>query len=210
MKPTVKLLIALPLSLLICICSSFAGFSQDCSRLRQNVIRLHILADSDAPADQANKLAVRDGLQQLFTEVFADCTDIETARRRAAECLPLFTSQAAVILGERGCTTAVSAQLEEEYFPATDYGELIMPPGTYTAVRIRIGRAQGKNWFCIAFPPLCVGASAELPDDAESALAYQDGVWYVTKKKNGYTVRFKLIQWLESLRKAFKNIDTNG
>ena len=190
--------------------SSFSAFSRDCDLLRQNVNRLHILADSDSAADQADKLAVRDGLQQIFSKVFADCEDIDQAKLYAAEYLPLFTSQAAVILHQRGSDLPVSAKLTQDYFPATDYGELIMPPDTYTAIRIRIGEAEGKNWFCVAFPPLCIGAASQLDSDAEAVLTEQDGTWYVTKKRNGYTVRFKFIQWLESLRELLKDIDTNG
>lgn len=204
MKPTVRLLIALPAALLLCIGASFLSFTRDCERLRESVLRLHILANSDSESDQADKLAVRDGLQSLFADVFADCQSVGEARLRAAENLPVFTEAARDILAERGCDLPVRAELVEEAFAATDYGDRVLPPGEYTAVRLTIGSAEGKNWFCVAFPPLCVGASLKQVPDADLALSERGGVWYVTRKDNGCTVRFKLTEWFEKLLKALR------
>lgn len=200
MKPVTKLLISIPLALLLCIGLSFAGFSKDCAALRKSVIRLHILANSDSAPDQSAKLAVRDSLLCTFGDVFADAENFDSARRSAEESLALFERKAAETLAALGLSQAVRAELVTEYFPTTDYGDRILPAGQYTAVRILLGNAEGKNWFCVAFPPLCLGASARQNGSTEAAVTFSEGKWIVTQKKGGYVLRFKLVEWLEKLR----------
>ena len=145
--------------ILTIIISNFCTFISDgyeLDELRNNVLRLHILADSDSSEDQQLKLMVRDAVLRHSDEIFGDAESFDEACRSAEENLGLIKSIAAETLAENGCTDKVSARLERLDFDERVYGDITMPAGEYTALRIEIGSAQGHNWWCVMYPQLCI------------------------------------------------------
>lgn len=128
-------------------------------QLRGSVLRLHILADSDDPRDQKLKLEVRDAL--LKSDIFDEAESLADAEKIAQQSIPQIESIARDVLRERGCTDSVTAELADVEFDERVYGDITMPAGEYRALRVKIGSAQGHNWWCVMYPPLCLPAAID-------------------------------------------------
>ena len=128
-------------------------------KIYDDVIRLHVLANSDSEEDQALKLKVRDGVLEAVGELLADCPDRESAIKRLSgkDSLDEVERAARAVIASEGYEYDVSVSLGEERYPTRTYESLCFPSGTYTSLRVQIGEAEGKNWWCVLFPRLCLG-----------------------------------------------------
>jgi len=139
-------------------------------------IRLRIIANSDADADQELKRDIRDEVIAEVANVVRGIQDEQEARRAIARAVPLFNEIAARVVREQGYAYDVQTDYGLVPFPTKMYGSTVYPAGDYEALRIRIGEAQGQNWWCVLFPPLCFvdmanGDAAAQPKDMEAAPA---------------------------------------
>lgn len=142
-----------------------------------DTLRLHILANSDAPADQYAKLRARDAVLRELVPLLGTAAGKPEALRRVAAALPRLERAASRAAGQ-----PASVSLERAAFTAKDYGSFALPSGVYAALRIRLGRGKGHNWFCVLYPALCLpGAQGRYPTAAENELVFGD-----------YAVRFAL------------------
>lgn len=198
MKKISFIFVAALLALIICALSGFNEFSDECEAVRENTVRLRIVANSDSDFDQELKLQIRDALTERFQDVFAGAKTKAEAEAAAREALGDFEETANRILKKSDADYKAAAALTDRYFETTDYGEFMLPAGTYTTVQLTLGEGKGKNWFCIAFPPLCVSASADQEAQLDAYLD-QNG-WKFASKKNGYILKFKLIELIEKWR----------
>ncbi len=164
--------------------------------LEDEIIRVHIVAASDAPEDQARKLLVRDRILTELSPLLADCTDADEARAVLLAALPDLSAAAEETLREAGCTDAVTASLAVEAFPTRDYAGFSLPAGPYTALRLVIGAGGGHNWWCVAFPPLCLEAVSGSDELTAMGLS-PDAAALMT---GGYTLRFRCVELLERLQ----------
>lgn len=156
MKKYLELILAGGLAVSILI-SNGIGIIRDgrrLDRLRGSVLRLHILADSDTKYAQSLKLKVRDGL--LEANLFESAESLADAEKTVAENIDAIEKKAEDILQENGCYLPVSAELADVVFDERVYEDITMPAGEYRALRVKIGSAQGKNWWCVMYPPLCL------------------------------------------------------
>lgn len=147
--------------LLALVLTPLARFGGECRQLEQEVLRLHILANSDSPRDQQVKLAVRDAVLAGTGELFSSADTLEAAEQKAAENLPLIEQLARAELARQGSNAPVKAELANMYFNTRYYDNATMPAGRYDALRLTIGEGAGKNWWCVVFPPLCVEVAAK-------------------------------------------------
>lgn len=152
-----------------------AGFGRQCGQVRREVLRLHILANSDSAADQAVKLRVRDAVLEAFGGFFSAAGTLEEAEKAAMENLPAIEETARRVLAEEGCSYPVKAELTRMYFDTREYGETTLPAGEYQALRLSIGEAGGKNWWCVMFPPICVPAAGPDRGDGEEPSGTETG-----------------------------------
>lgn len=176
--------------LLAMLLSPLAGFFGRCAEVRQEVLRLHILANSDSDADQAVKLRVRDAVLELFPAAGT----LEEAEQAAEENLAAIEEAARRVLAEEGFSYPVKAELTRMYFGTRQYGDTTLPAGEYRALRLSLGDAAGKNWWCVMFPPICLPA-AEPEEDAQAGQALRD----IRALNQGPRPRlsFALVEWLE-------------
>ena len=123
--------------------------------LSQEVLRFHVLADSDSPEDQQRKLEVKEALLAYMEEAMPLDADLEETCSWVRENLDSLEQTAEERLREEGCSDPVRAELVRDYFPEKTYGDVTFPAGEYTALRILIGAGQGHNWWCCLYPSLC-------------------------------------------------------
>lgn len=159
-----------------------------------DVIRLHIIAASDTEEDQALKLSVRDAVLGVYGSALTSYPDRDSAAEAARELLPGIRSLAEQTLREAGCDKPVSVTLTEEEYPTRDYETFSLPAGRYLSLRVLIGEAEGHNWWCVLYPPLCLDTATdgELLTDAEWGLLTENGGGH-------YRVKFKLLEWLKKV-----------
>ena len=129
----------------------------------KGILRLHVIADSDSEADQSAKLAVRDAILPLFERA----TSYNDARDWLLNHGSEIQATAEAVLKERGFDYGVQLSLGTESFPDRVYGETFYPAGEYDALCVRLGRAEGHNWWCVLFPPLCIVSETGEPVDLE-------------------------------------------
>jgi stage II sporulation protein R len=129
--------------------------------LNKSVLRLHVIANSDSLADQALKIQVKDAVVEMMKKEFAGMDNMEQARQAALEDIPEIKRTAEAVVQANGYNYPVQVSLGEYQFPTKSYGNLVLPQGEYQAVRVTIGGGEGKNWWCVLFPPLCMVSSSE-------------------------------------------------
>lgn len=179
------------------------GTVQAQEELAGQVLRLHVIANSDSAQDQRLKLMVRDAvLEQIETSVGqADSVEGMTDLLRGQ--LAQLEEVGEEVLREAGCEAPVCAEVTNCYFPTKVYEGFALPAGEYTALRLTIGNGEGQNWWCVAFPPLCAGASAQSVEEAVKAGYFT--TWQgdlLTGQGDGYQLRFKSMELLGALKEA--------
>ena len=128
---------------------------QELGKIGENLIRFHVLANSDSPEDQELKLKVRDKIIHTMAEELEKSRDINETREILRTHLHKIEEIAEEEIKSRGENYSVTASLGESIFPTKRYGNVVFPAGIYEALRIEIGEAKGQNWWCVMFPPLC-------------------------------------------------------
>lgn len=129
--------------------------------LADTVLRLHVIANSDEPGDQVLKLAVKDAVVQMMRDEFKEMTELKEARQLAVQNIPEIKKTAESVITDRGYDYPVKVYVGEYEFPTKSYGNMVFPQGEYQALRVVIGEGQGKNWWCVLFPPLCMVSSSD-------------------------------------------------
>ena len=171
--------------------------------LADKVVRLHVLANSDSGEDQALKLQVRDVVLERATAILEQSAD----RREAESCLRGQLLELERIAEEEiaaeGYDYPVTVNLENADFPTKEYDGFTLPAGEYLALRVIIGEGQGRNWWCVVFPPLCTAASADVPASALAAGFSEEEVRLITEESQGYVLKFKAVEWWETLKEKW-------
>ena len=182
--------------------SSVTGFMQDCAELRQEVLRIHILADSDQEPDQAVKLQVRDAVLEAINQDFSGDGTLEGTIACLEGEMDRIEETANEVLAEAGMPYQAKAELTEMYFTTREYerdgSTFSMPAGRYQALRITLGSGEGHNWWCVAYPPMCIDAAVE----GEAAVVEQEIL--ELEQTPVYKPKLALVEWVESLREAWK------
>lgn len=136
------------------------------------ILRFHVIANSDSKEDQALKLKVRDAVVEYMKDLLEGAEDLEETKGRVAERLADVEELARRMVEKEQAGYPVHAELTECYFPRKSYGDCTFPAGRYEALRICIGKAEGKNWWCVLFPNLCFVDSihAVVPEEQKEEL----------------------------------------
>ena len=123
--------------------------------IKKEVIRFHVIANSDSPEDQELKLKVRDEILSEVGEKFGDSSSIEESRSIIEKNMKGIKHIAEEEIKRQGKDYGVRVILGKDTFPTKSYGKLTLPAGEYEALKVIIGEGRGKNWWCVMFPPLC-------------------------------------------------------
>ncbi len=191
------------LALLLGLCAAMlwgAWSMQRQDALAQKMIRLHVIANSDSDADQALKLEVRDKVLDFTTTVLQRSADMEDAQVRLRAELTRIETIARREIAAQGYDYPVTAQLASAEFPLKEYDGFSLPAGEYMALRLVIGEGEGRNWWCVVYPPLCTAAAADMPQTAIQAGLTDDDVSLITGEDTGYVLRFRSVELWEQLR----------
>ena len=171
------------------------------AQIYDSVIRLHVLANSDTPEDQALKLEVRDAILEITAPLVKDCDDQYEAKEALEAHRGELEAAARRVIETKGYTYPVSIVFDNESYPRRTYDSFCFPAGDYLSMRVCIGDAEGQNWWCCLFPPLCLGTSSVSSRDAEDAfvdagLTPSQYKIITESDKPVYKVRFKLLELL--------------
>ena len=191
------LVLALGLALVISMCE----FGGECADIRDEVLRLHVLANSDSAEDQALKLKVRDTVLEYAAGLFDTAENEQQAYAAASAAVEEIEQAAQQRVAAEGYTYPVSVELVDMYFTTRTYDTVTLPAGEYQAVRVSIGEAKGQNWWCVAFPPLCVSSATKAAklDDVLTAPQQE-----IVQNSGRYEVRFKVVEWWESFKRYLR------
>lgn len=167
-------------------------------RLASQVIRLHILANSDSEEDQALKLEVRDRVLETTSALLAGETEPQAAAVLLNQHLDDIAQTAAQEISAQGHDDQVEVRLEQTWFPTRQYQGISLPAGNYLALRVLIGAAEGHNWWCVVFPNLCLPAVSERALEASTLTPGQ--ISLLQEEETSYVFRFKALELWQSLK----------
>lgn len=168
--------------------------------LADRVLRLHVVANSDSEGDQARKLLVRDAVLSRASQLLDGVSDRQGAEAALALYLDELAQAGADALARTGSRDRVAVTLADQWFPTKEYDGFSLPAGQYRALKVTIGAGEGRNWWCVVFPPLCLASVAEesVETAAEGVLS-EDQVALITGRDGGYVLKFRLIEWWQEL-----------
>ncbi len=191
-----RLLVSLAVGLTAAMLCAMIPFGVKCEEIRGSVLRLHIIAASDSKRDQELKLMVRDRLLECSDTLLEDSDTLEAAIASAREGSEQLKSAAEAVLRENGCEASVSVSVGKAWFNTREYEDFTLPAGEYEALRVVIGEGQGKNWWCVMFPAVCLPAAAAEIDDALD----EDGA-RIVHGKTVYRPAFGIVELYERIKK---------
>lgn len=173
--------------------------------ISDSIFRLHVIANSDNINDQNLKYKVRDNILQYMGTITSGITSKEEILKIVSLHLEDFKNVAQNTVYENGYNYTVSIEIGNFKFPTKTYGDISFPPGFYDALRIKIGDAKGKNWWCVMFPPLCfIDVSAGIvPDESKEVLESElteDEYKLISENSEKNKVKFKIVEVLQNLK----------
>ena len=155
-------------------CESICAFAESRRGITEDVFRLHVIANSDSDADQALKLRVRNAVLEASADIFGGAVSAADAKQLSEENLQLFEAAAAAEIAASGYDYPVRCEVGTVHFDRRVYGSAELPEGDYSALRVIIGEGDGRNWWCVMFPALCLPAVTNT--DEVLSLAAENGV----------------------------------
>ena len=198
-----KLIILAGFMILLSIAVFLVGLTAEYHMKKQDMIRLHVVGASNETYDQQIKLLVRDAVLHYMQEDVQTCSNAQQVQEYLLENLDGIEQMANSVLEESGSTDCVRISLCKEEFPMRAYDTFSLPSGVYTSLRINIGKAEGKNWWCVVFPSFCIGASSDAFLDTAAAAGFSQPLRDTLVTQNRYQIRFFFLDWIGKLENFF-------
>lgn len=192
-----KIKISVTVGIVVAILFSICSFAKTSEEIRSDVLRLHVIANSDTSVDQNLKLRLRDYILQEGNDIFNGSVNVENAVKKIEPVLPELEKSAKAFVNRAGFDYDVKISLSNEYFTTRTYETVTLPAGKYLALRVVIGSGEGHNWWCVMFPPMCVPA-ADKKDEIENVFSEKEIKLVESKPK--YEPRFKVVEIYEQLK----------
>ncbi len=200
-----RFLITFSISILICSALLFLLPLSGEEAVYSQTLRLHILANSNSEEDQSLKLEVRDRVLSEVSELTADCLNANQARQAVALSSGYLEDVAREVIKNAGYDYTAKLIIGDEYYPKRSYNDITLPAGTYCSVRIAIGEAQGQNWWCILFPPLCTEAAEKQEEELVEAGFTPNQIKILTESESPrYVLKFRFLELLEEILARFR------
>ncbi|MBE6541006.1 MAG: stage II sporulation protein R [Ruminococcaceae bacterium] len=160
-----------------------------------DVLRLHVIAESDSEEDQALKLKVRDAVLNCVSQKLADCASYEEAYDTVEKLREEIISAAEACVRENGGDSSVSLELGQEMYPTREYDSANLPAGVYNSLRIIIGDGEGKNWWCVLFPTICTGFARVADEEEYVSVGFTPAEYRVITGESGKVkVKFRILE----------------
>ena len=189
---------SLSLGLVLAVIFSLVPFKAQCEDISNELFRLHILANSDSEEDQELKLMVRNKILEYTNTLYENSNSKYDTINITKENLSNILSVAQNEVCKRGYNYTVTGEVTKMHFNTRTYGDATIPSGMYDALRIKIGKAEGHNWWCVMYPSFCIGESISLKDThltkEEQNLIYDN---------SEIKVKFKVVEWFEKIKSFF-------
>lgn len=192
-----KIKISVTVGIVVAILFSICSFAKTSEEIRSDVLRLHVIANSDTSVDQNLKLRLRDYILQEGKDIFNGSVNVDNAVEKIEPILPELEKSAKAFVNQAGFDYDVKISLSNEYFTTRTYETVTLPAGKYLALRVVIGSGEGHNWWCVMFPPMCVPA-ADKKDEIENVFSEKEIKLVESKPK--YEPRFKVVEIYEQLK----------
>ncbi|MBR0349781.1 MAG: stage II sporulation protein R [Clostridia bacterium] len=196
-----KIEISISLAMITAIIFSIISFADTAEEIREDVLRLHVIAASDSEADQAIKLKVRDAILTAGADIFDGSVDVENAVKKITPKIKTLEETANKVIRENKFDYDVAITIDKEYFTTRTYETVTLPAGEYLSLIVKIGEGKGKNWWCVMFPPMCISAAAE--DTVLQSALNEDEINLVNRNPK-IEPRFKIIEMFENLKNRTK------
>lgn len=177
-----------------------AASAQKQEELAEKMVRLHVIAQSDSDADQAVKLLVRDNVLSFTQSLLKGVSGVDAAEKVIESHLGDIQRIANATLAESGCDYTAKAEVKVTEFPEKTYDSFALPGGKYLALRVLLGEARGKNWWCVVYPPLCTATAVEWEETAEQAGLSGEEIALMKRENTHYEIRFKVVELWQKLR----------
>ena len=183
-------------------CEGICAFAESRRGITEDVFRLHVIANSDSDEDQALKLRVRNAVLEASADIFGGAVSADDAKHLSEENLQLFEAAAAAEIAASGYDYPVRCEVGTVHFDRCVYGSAELPEGDYSALRVIIGEGEGKNWWCVMFPALCLPAVTNT--DEVLSLAAENGVisaeeLELMQDPDNYEVKFYFAEVIKKL-----------
>ena len=207
-----KYLLLLIVSVAFLLLSAYSYVNAVSNNLADSVFRLHVIANSDSEEDQNLKYKVRDSLIEYMNTLTNNMNTKDEVIQIAKEHIQDFKNIAQNVVKENGYDYEVNIEIGNFSFPTKTYGDISFPAGFYDALKVEIGKAEGQNWWCVMFPPLCFVdvTSGVVPEESkenlEENLGDEEYSIISDTEENGFTsIKFKIIEFFESIRTKLAN-----
>lgn len=181
----------------------FGSVLADRESLSEDIIRLHVVANSDSEEDQSIKLKVRDAIVERLEAIMKKLPTAKEARAYILEHLEELETLANKVLKEVGSLDQARITLTEECFDTRQYETFSLPAGVYESLRVTIGDGEGQNWWCVVFPTLCSGATTEEFVDTAATSGFEKPLTGALEGEKTYEIRFFLLDWLGRVQNFF-------
>lgn len=185
--------------ILIAACFWVGALVADRQRLREELVRLHVVGASNSAEDQQIKLQVKDAVVEYLRNAMRDIADVDQAKTYLRENLPKIRTAANEALQRLGCDADAVVTFCKEEFGKRVYDTFTLPAGIYDALRITIGEGEGKNWWCVVFPSLCFSATSEELEAVAAGAGFSEELTGTITGEKGYEVRFFFLEALGRL-----------
>ena len=196
-----KIELAVIAGLIFSIIFNVFSFALSCKKVERDVLRLHIIANSDSEYDQRLKLKVRDEILKSGYDIFNGNETLSQAKSKIAANLDNIRKIALQYLEKNGCYYDVKVKFEKTFFETRYYENFTLPAGGYEAFRVVIGKGEGHNWWCVMFPPMCLSASDNIKDI--KSLSKEEKELILSNPE--YEIRFKCVEVYQKIKKYLKN-----
>ena len=194
-----KIRISIAIGIVTAVIFSICSFAKTSEETRSDVLRLHVIANSDSSVDQNLKLRLRDYILEEGEDIFDGSVNVENAVKKIEPKLAELENSAETFVKNAGFDYDVKITLSNEYFTTRTYESVTLPAGKYLALRVVIGSGEGHNWWCVMFPPMCVPA-ADKKDEIENV--FTDKEIKLVESKPKYEPRFKVVEIYEQIRET--------
>lgn len=160
------------------------------------VVRLHVLANSDSEEDQRVKLLVRDAVLSDIGNITSGAASADDAAKMIADNVGNIRALVGKTLSSLGENVASKVTLSEEYYPERSYGDISLPAGKYTSLRIMLGEASGQNWWCVLYPAVCTSGAKASQVMRQTGFSTEQINVLTGEDKPVYKIKFKFLEFL--------------